>query len=147
MARVAAPAVPHFAAPLIRSLSRVDSWLTEEAQVKIPKPSEHDKDYFRTIVPTGAVIEVKPMFGNVAAFVNGNMFMGLFGPDIGVRLAESQRDDLLREPGAGAFGPEDRPMREYVTLPHAWRKNPARTAEWVERALSHTAAMPPKRKR
>ncbi len=27
------------------------------------------------------------MFGNLGAFVNGNMFMGLFGADIGLKLA------------------------------------------------------------
>jgi hypothetical protein len=32
-------------------------------------------------------INIKPMFGNLGAFVNGNMFMGLFGSDIGVELS------------------------------------------------------------
>jgi len=27
------------------------------------------------------------MFGNLGAFVNGNMFMGLFGADVGVKLS------------------------------------------------------------
>jgi hypothetical protein len=43
-------------------------------------------------VPEDGGVEVKPMFGNVGAFVNGSMFMGLFGP-------------------------EERPMSGYVTLP------------------------------
>ena len=34
-------------------------------------------------------VQVTPMFGNVAAFVNGNMFMGVFGADIGVKLSEA----------------------------------------------------------
>jgi hypothetical protein len=29
------------------------------------------------------------MSGNLGAFVNGNMFAGLFGPTIGVKLAEA----------------------------------------------------------
>ncbi len=115
--------------------------------MKIPKPSDQDKEYFRSIVPDAPGVEIKPMFGNIAAFVNGNMFMGLFGPDLGVRLPAAERDALLEEPGAGAFGPEGRPMREYVSLPPAWRDDPAATTEWVDRALHHTAAMPPKTKR
>lgn len=115
--------------------------------MKIPKPSEDDKAYFRSIVPDAPGVEVKPMFGNVAGFVNGNMFMGLFGPDVGVRLSEDDRDALLEIEGSGPFGPEGRPMREYVSMPRAWRDDPAETAEWVDKALSHTAAMPPKQKK
>lgn len=84
------------------------------------------------------------MFGNLAAFVNGNMFMGLFGRDVGVRLAEADREKLAAEPGAGAFGPEDRPMKEYVAMPTSWRDDPTATARWVDRALAHTATLPPK---
>jgi TfoX/Sxy family transcriptional regulator of competence genes len=115
--------------------------------MKIPKPSEQDTAYFSSIVPDADGVEVKPMFGNVAAFVNGNMFMGLFGPDVGVRLAAEDRETLLAIEGAGPFGPEDRPMREYVTLPAAWRAagDDASTRAWVDKALAHTAAMPPKK--
>ena len=112
--------------------------------MKIPKPSEEDKSYFRSIVPGEPGVTVKPMFGNVAAFVNGNMFMGLFGPAVGVRLSENDRDALRQIEGAAPFGPEDRPMREYVSLPQSWRADPAATELWVTRALEHTAAMPPK---
>ena len=112
--------------------------------MKIPKPTEADKDYFRSIVPEAPGVTVKAMFGNLAAFVNGNMFMGLFGPAVGVRLPEAGRDALRSEPGAAPFGPEDRPMREYVAMPQSWRDDPASTEKWVARALEHTAAMPPK---
>ena len=114
--------------------------------MKIPKPSEEDKEYFRSIVPDDPRVEVKPMFGNVAAFVNGNMFMGLFGADVGVRLGDSEREELMGEPGTGPFGPEGRPMGQYVTLPSAWRADEAATSVWVDRALDHTGAMPPKTK-
>ena len=115
--------------------------------MKIPKPTEADKDYFRSIVPDHPHVEVKPMFSNVAAFVNGNMFMGLFGPDVGVRLPEGDRSTLLEMAGAAPFGPEGRPMGEYVTLPHAWRDDANETDVWCERALEHVAAMPPKQKK
>lgn len=114
--------------------------------MKIPKPTEVDKDYFRSIVPDDPRVEIKPMFGNVAAFVNGNMFLGLFGSDVGVRLPEDDRASLLGVEGAGPFGPEGRSMGEYVTLPHAWRDDAERTADWCERAFEHVAAMPPRHK-
>jgi TfoX/Sxy family transcriptional regulator of competence genes len=115
--------------------------------MKIPKPTEADKEYFRSLVPDDPRVEIKPMFGNVAAFVNGNMFMGLFGPDVGVRLPEQSRSALLGIEGTGPFGPEGRPMREYVALPHDWRDESESAAQWCEQAFDHVAAMPPKAKK
>ena len=115
--------------------------------MEIPKPTEADKDYFRSIVPDDPRVEIKPMFGNVAAFVNGNMFMGLFGPTVGVRLAERDRATLLEVEGAGPFGPEGRPMGEYVAFPGEWRDDVVRTTEWSEIALEYVAEMPPKQKK
>ena len=57
--------------------------------MEIPKPAEADKEFFRSVLPGDPEVEVKPMFGNLGAFVHGNMFAGLFGRAIGVRSAES----------------------------------------------------------
>lgn len=115
--------------------------------MQIPKPSDADKEYFRSLVPEGPTVEVKPMFGNIAGFVNGNMFMGLFGPQVGVRLGEADRAALREVDGTGDFGPAERPMKEYVALPEAWRTDPAASDVWIHKALEHTAAMPPKVKK
>ena len=110
--------------------------------MKIPKPTDADRDRFSALVPDGPAVEIKPMFGNLGAFVNGNMFMGLFGADVGVKLPDEDRSRLLAEPGAGPFGPVERPMAGYVTLPADW---PRQIAEpWAERALAHAATLPPK---
>ena len=115
--------------------------------MQIPKPTAKDKAYFQSIVPDGSGIEIKPMFGNLAAFVDGTMFMGLFGPDVGIRLSEEDRERLLDVSGAGPFGPEGRPMKEYVSLPSVWRSKGGDTADWVERARAFAAGLPPKKKR
>ena len=115
--------------------------------MKIPKPTDADKDYFRSLVPEDPSVEVKPMFGNVAGFVNGNMFMGLFGRQVGVRLPDDSRQELRSVNGAGDFGPAERPMKEYVALPEAWRNAPEKSEPWIHKALTHTAAMPPKVKK
>ena len=57
------------------------------------------------------------MFGQLGAFVNGNMFMGLFGGDVGVKLGETEQAELLATPGAGPFGPAERPMGGWVAIP------------------------------
>ena len=38
------------------------------------------------------------MCGNLGAFLNGNMFMGLFGSDVGIKLPEDDQQRLLAEP-------------------------------------------------
>ena len=113
--------------------------------MKIPKPTDRDKERFLALVP--ADVDVKPMFGNLAAFVNGNMFMGLFGPDVGIRLSEADRQELRKTRGTGDFGPEDRPMKEYVSLPASWVTTPKKAEAWIQRSLTHVAAMPPKQKK
>jgi TfoX/Sxy family transcriptional regulator of competence genes len=110
--------------------------------MEIPKPTDADRDRFTALVPDAPGVEVKPMFGNLGAFVNGNMFMGLFGSDIGVKLAEPDRAALLREPGAGPFGPAERPMGGYVTLPADWTARKAK--RWIQSSLENIAALPPK---
>ena len=107
----------------------------------MPKPTDEDRERFRALVPDGPDVEVKPMFGNLGAFVNGNMFMGLFGSDIGVKVSSAD-EERLRAAGWGPYGPAERPMSGWVTLPGM------ATAEDIERyiasALSFVASLPPK---
>jgi hypothetical protein len=63
----------------------------KESPMQIPRPTEADKERFKALVPDHPRVEVKPMFGNLGAFVNGNMFMGLFGP-----ISDSSSTDPTR---------------------------------------------------
>src|SRR5262252_6659548 len=79
--------------------------------MKIPKPAEADPERLTGLVPDAPRVEIKPVSGNLGALVNGNMFTGLFGPDAGIKLpGRDQQQQLLAGPGAGPFGPQDRPM-------------------------------------
>jgi len=109
--------------------------------MEIPKPSEEDKARFRSLVPDDPRVEVKPMFGNLGAFVNGNMFMGLFGSDIGLKLPAEQAEHVA-ESGGGPFGPAERPMAGYVSLPAAIT-DPEATSLITE-SLCYVGALPPK---
>jgi TfoX/Sxy family transcriptional regulator of competence genes len=113
--------------------------------MQIPKPTEADKEYFRSLLPGDPAVEVKPMFGNLGAFVNGSMFAGLFGSAVGVRLDEPDRGELAAIEGSGPFGPAERPMGGYLSLPPAWRDSPELAADWVSRALSFVTSIPPKK--
>jgi len=111
----------------------------------MPKHTDEDKARFRDLVPEGSGVEVEPMFGSLGAFVNGNMFAGLFGPSIGVKLDPAGLEELGALEGAGPFGPAERPMGGYLSLPPTLSDEEA--AAWVDRARAHMATMPPKVKK
>ena len=115
--------------------------------MEIPKPSEDDKRFFRSLLPEDPEVEVKPMFGNLGAFVHGNMFAGLFGSAVGVRLAEPDATELAAVDGSGPFGPAERPMGGYLSLPAAWRDDADLAAQWVDKARVHVGSLPPKVKK
>ncbi|HEV7663036.1 MAG TPA: TfoX/Sxy family protein [Chloroflexota bacterium] len=112
--------------------------------MKIPKPTAEDKARFESLVPREGRVEVKPMFGNLGAFVNGNMFMGLFGSDVGVKLDGARQGELTKA-GGGSFGPAERPMGGYVSLPASFGE--AEAKPWVAAALEYVSALPPKAKK
>jgi TfoX/Sxy family transcriptional regulator of competence genes len=115
--------------------------------MEMPKPSEDDKQFFRSLIPDHPDVEIKPMFGNLGAFVHGNMFAGLFGSAVGVKLGDTARDELAAIDGSGPYGPAERPMGGYTSLPETWRSTPDLAAAWVDKALSHVGSLPPKIKK
>ena len=113
--------------------------------VPMPRPSEASKSFFRGLFAETPDIQIRPMFGNMAAFVNGNMFASLFGEDVWVRLSDAERPELLGVDGTSVPEPmPGRPMREYVALPSAWRDEPERVREWIARSLDWATGLPPK---
>jgi TfoX/Sxy family transcriptional regulator of competence genes len=115
------------------------------APLKMPKPTPGTMDFFASIVPDHPAVTIRPMFGQLSAFVNGNMFMGVFGEDILVRLPEADREKVLGACGRVFEPMPGRPMREYVVLPDAWRDEPKRVREWAARSLDHAGELPPKK--
>jgi TfoX/Sxy family transcriptional regulator of competence genes len=116
--------------------------------MSIPKPDAESRAFFDSLVPDDPRVKVRPMFGNFAAFVNGNMFLTLLGSQVAVRLGDEDRAELLREKGSGLFEPmPGRPMKEYATLPEAWRKRRGKAEAWTDRSFQWAAALPPKKKK
>lgn len=79
-----------------------------------PRIDEPTMAFFDSLVPDNPRVLVRPMFGNVAAFVNGNMFPGALGQDVLVRLPEEGRAELLAEEGAAVPEPYAGPANERV---------------------------------
>jgi TfoX/Sxy family transcriptional regulator of competence genes len=115
-----------------------------ESSMKMPKPSEEARQAFAQLVPSGPAVTVKPMFGNIAGFVNGNMFAGLFGEDLFVRLPDDEAAVVRRDGGRDFEPMTGHAMTGYVLVPNDWRDRPEAVAPLVERAMELTSRMPAK---
>ena len=95
---------------------------------------------------SGTPGERRQMFGCPCGFLGGQMFCGLFGSSMFVRLGETDRSALLAVEGARVFDPMGgRPMREYVVLPRTVLEEAAQLRSWLARATAYASTLPPKK--
>jgi TfoX/Sxy family transcriptional regulator of competence genes len=103
-------------------------------------------ELFSRVAP-GAPAEKRQMFGYPAAFVNGNMFIGLHQDDFILRLPDDARADLLKKKGAHVFEPmPGRPMKEYIVAPSSLIKDEDELRRWIGRSLQYASSLQPKKK-
>jgi len=111
------------------------------------KPPQSLADLFGACVPDAPGVSQRKMFGFPAAFVNGNMFAGLFEDQMFVRLSTEQAARLTQEHGATVFEPmPGRPMKAYTLVPDAVMDDETAVAELVAAACRFVGGMPPKEK-
>ena len=113
------------------------------AWVKVP-PENHP--LFRAALPKDPRVDVMPMFGGLAAKVNGHIFAGLFGRSTMVWLPEKERAEALALEGASLFDPmgDGRARSDKVMLPESMMDEESELRRWIARAFKATAARPPK---
>ena len=111
--------------------------------MEMPKPSQGMLELFASVSPGGPEAIERKMFGQPAAFVGGNMFMGLFGDEFNVRLPAPERAEAMRI-GAQPFAPMGRTMKEYVVLPESVLADHVLLSEWVSRAYEGARQLPAK---
>jgi len=93
-------------------------------------------------------IEPRKMFGYPCAFVNGQMFVGVFADRLMLRLSDEDRAKFLKLPGAKPFEPmPGRVMKEYVEMPKEMLDSPAELKRWIKRGLAYTKMLPPRGKK
>lgn len=119
--------------------------MSHHGGARSPKSDEAARAAFCVLVPDDERVTMRPMFGSVAAFAAGQMFMGLFADDLFVRLAEPDRMTVIAAGGGQLEPMPGRPMREYVTLPD-WRDQPDVVRGWAARALDYALSLPPKKR-
>ena len=114
--------------------------------MKMPKAGGEAVAAFRELLKEVPEAVERPVFGQPAAFVRGNMFLGVFGSNVIVRLSEPDRALAHKELGAKPFEPmPGRPMREYVVLPAKVLQDPKLAAAWTARARQYATELPAKK--
>ena len=116
----------------------------ERGAMKLPRPSEDAKAAFTRLVPDEPAITLKPMFGQLSAFVNGNMFCGIFGDELVVRLPEADIIAVKKQGGRDFEPMAGHKMGGYVMVPGDWRAKPAPAVALIKKSLAVTRAMPAK---
>ena len=91
-------------------------------------------------------IERKKMFGMPCAFVNRQMFFGVFEDSLVARVGPMRVAALAGQPGMRVFTPMvDRPWRDYIQV--GSDTPPATLQTLAAEALSWTSTLPPKEKK
>ena len=114
------------------------------AMPKFRKPSEELVTFFTQATAPMPGVEPRKMFSCPCAFINGNMFAGVFHKSVFLRLSP---EDLAKFAKLGAVHFEPilgRPMREYMVVPPALMKSTTRFNAWLEKSFAYAASLPPK---
>jgi TfoX/Sxy family transcriptional regulator of competence genes len=111
----------------------------------MPKSTADATAAFLALVPKDPALTTRPMFGNMAAFINGNMFAGLFGDQLFVRLPDAEREKVRKQGGKDFEPMPGRAMTGYVCVAAAWRAKPAPARVSILQALEWTRQMPRKK--
>ncbi len=113
--------------------------------MKVPGAAPATVRVFTELLPDDPRVTVRKLFGQPAAFVQGNLFLGVFGRTIFVRLGPEDRAEAERSLGMRPFTPmEGHAMTEYRVLPDELLEDLRGAAEWVDRAIRWTGTLPPK---
>ncbi|HEY6239055.1 MAG TPA: TfoX/Sxy family protein [Thermoplasmata archaeon] len=114
--------------------------------MKIPAAAPDAVAQFESLAPVAPDIARRAMFGQPVAFLNGNMFFGVLGDRLFLRLSTEDRAEAAAVPGVTPFEPmPGRPMKEYVVLPPNLLRDARRVREWIGRSTRYVRGLPPKK--
>jgi TfoX/Sxy family transcriptional regulator of competence genes len=99
---------------------------------------------FEAAVPQNPRVERRKMFGYPAAFTAGRLFAGLHQEDFILRLPEAECERLCAAGKGRPFVALGRRMRGYILLAPDVLADRRALGRFLSRAITHTAALPPK---
>ncbi len=90
--------------------------------------------------------DYRKMFGYPAYFINGNMFVGIHGENLFLRLSEGDVMKIMKDHSDVKFFEPmpGRPMKGYVILPKSIYRESTLFAQWLEKSMEFVSKLPPK---
>jgi TfoX/Sxy family transcriptional regulator of competence genes len=112
------------------------------------KASEKTIETFEKILPDFPGVEKRKMFGYPVVFVNNNMYMGVHGNSIILRLPENDRKEFLKLKLTHLFEPmPGKPMKEYVVIPDWMFSETSILNDWIDKSFEYVTLLPSKIKK
>lgn len=113
--------------------------------MKLTKPSQGLILEFKAVVAQLPRAEPRKMFGYDAAFVSGNMAVGLWQDTCVLKLSPADQAKLLESGNAKPFAPmKGRTMSGWLELSEELAHDPEELLTWSRRAVDYVATLPPK---
>ena len=98
----------------------------------------------RQAVAAHTGLSERKMFGGLCLMVNGNMFAGIRGDELMLRVGQERFEQLLAKPGARPMDFTGRPMNGFLYVaPQGFATDKA-LAAWLEAALAFVETLPAK---
>ena len=92
--------------------------------------------------------DYRKVFGYPAYFINGNMFTGIHGDKLFLRLSDADVERIMKIKGVSAFEPvPGRSMKGYVVLPKSVYSSDSLFNEWLHKSINYVSSLPPKKKK
>lgn len=93
--------------------------------------------------------EYRKMFGYPAYFINGNMFAGIHGETLFLRLSDADVKKIIATHGeVGFFEPmPGRPMKGYIAFSKSFYSDDSLFEEWLRKSVRYVTSLPPKKKK
>lgn len=104
-------------------------------------------DRIRELLESRRDITERKMFGGLAFMVNGNMFIGVAGGDLMVRVGRDAYDDALKRPHTRQMDFTGRPMKGYVYVGAEGSRTRKALEAWTKRGLTFALTLPKKGKK
>jgi len=91
--------------------------------------------------------EYRKMFGYPTYFINGNMFTGLFGDKLLLKLSDADFAEIMKEEkSVSTFEPmPGRAMKGYVALPKSVYSDDSNFEKWLSKSIKYVSSLPPKK--
>jgi len=92
--------------------------------------------------------DYRKMFGYPAYFINGNMFAGIHGEKLFLRLSQSEVEEIMNAHlNVTCFEPmPGRAMAGYVVLPKSVYSDERLFNKWIHKSIKYVSTLPAKQK-